>query len=111
MLEGLFGSKVLEKILFYLLLNDTSYGREMEKIFPESLSTLQKGLDRLESGGIIVSQLQGKTRVYTWNPRYPYLKELQSFLRKAYQFIPEEKKTQLYERKVRKRPRRKGKPL
>ena len=111
MLESLFGSKTIEKILFYLLVNDRCYGSQLHKVFNESLSPFQKGLDRLEAGGIIVSFLEGKTRIYQFNPRYPFLSELKKFLEKAYEFLPSEFKDRFYQPSIRKRPRRKGKPL
>lgn len=111
MLEPLFGSKSIEKILFFMLINNKCYGSQLSKVFEESLSPFQKGLDRLERGNIIVSFLEGKTRMYQFNPRYPFLSELKDFLQKAYEFLPSEYKERFYETKVRKRPRRKGKPL
>lgn len=110
-LEPIFGSKTIEKILFYLLKNSKSYGSQLSKIFQESLSSFQKGFDRLEAGGILVSFLEGKTRIYQFNPRYPFLKELKNFLGKAYLFLPQDFKDNYYEQKLRKRPRRRGKPL
>lgn len=110
MLENLFGSKIIEKILFYLLINNKCYGTQLSRIFGESLSPFQKGLDRLEAGGVIVSFLEGKTRIYQFNPRYPFLSELKAFLQRAYMFLPPEFKKHFYQPIVRKRPRRKGKP-
>lgn len=111
MLESLFSGKNIEKILFFLLVNQSCYGRQLAQTFQQSLSPIQKALDRLENGGIIVSFLKGKTRIYQFNPRYPFLQELKSLLEKAYMFLPEEFKNKYYEPKIRKRPRRKGKPL
>lgn len=111
MLEPLFGSKIIEKILFFLLINNRCYGTQLSKTFNKALSHFQKGLDRLEAGSIIVSFLEGKTRVYQFNPRYPFLSELKAFLQKAYEFLPDELKEQHYRPIVRRRPRRKGKPL
>lgn len=111
MLEPIFGGKNLEKILFFLLLNHRCYGRELHRSLEQALSTIQKALDRLENGGILVSFLEGKTRIYQFNPRYPFLKEFKAFLTKAYEFLPKELKEKYYEPKKRKRPRRKGKPL
>lgn len=111
MLEPLFGAKPIEKILFFLLTNNRCYGSELSRSFNESLSPFQKALDRLESGGVIVSFLQGRTRMYEFNPRYPFLKELKAFLEKAYTFLPTQTKINIYESMKRKRPRRKGKPL
>lgn len=111
MLEPLFGGKNIEKILFFLLINQRCYGRGLSRTFQQALSPIQKALDRLETGGIIVSFLEGKTRMYQFNPRYPFLQELKTLLKKAYIFLPQEFKNQYYEPKIRKRPRRKGKPL
>jgi len=111
MLEKLFGNPVIEKILFYLLLNEQGYGVQLSATLNVSLSSAQNALERLEAGGIVVSQMQGKTRVYQFNPRYPLLKELRTFLNKAYTFLPEKQKHQFYETPIRRRPRRKGKPL
>lgn len=111
MFELLFGGKNIEKILFFLLINKRCYGRELSSIFQQSVSPIQKALDRLEEGGIIVSFLEGKTRVYQFNKRYAFLKELKMLLEKAYIFLPKEFKDKYYDRKIRKRPRRRKKPL
>lgn len=111
MLEPIFGGKNIEKILFYLIINERCYGTHLGRSFEQALSPLQKALDRLESGGIIISFLEGKTRIYQFNPRYPFLQELKNLLEKAYTFLPQEFKNRYYEPKIRKRPRRKGKPL
>ncbi len=111
MFNELFGSKYTEKILFYLLRNRRGYGNQLARALAAALSPIQKSLDRLENGGILVSYLEGKTRLYEFNPRYPFLEELKNLLEKAYTFIPKEQKERYYEPKVRKRPRRKGKPL
>lgn len=111
MLEKLFGNPVIEKILFYILINEKGYASQMKKIFNIPLYSIQIALARLETGGIIVAQQEGKTRIYQFNPRYPLLKELKIFLTKAYSFLPEDYKSKYYEVPVRKRPRRTGKPL
>ncbi len=111
MLETLFGGKNIEKILFFILINNSCYASKLSNIFGEALSPFQKALDRLEIGNVLVSFLEGKTRIYKFNPRYPFLNELKSFLIKAYEFLPVEYKNKYYEPKIRKRPRRKGKPL
>lgn len=111
MLEKLFGNAVIEKILFYLLLNDKSYASQLREVFGIPLYSIQMALSRLEQGGILVRQPAGKTQIYQWNPRYPFLPELKAFLKKAYDFLPEKQRLQFYEAPIRKRPRRKGKPL
>ncbi len=109
-MESLFGNVVIEKVLFYLLINETCYPSELKRIFRSPLYSFQRALDRLEKGGIVVSHKKGKTLVYQFNPRYPFLAELKQFLEKAYDFFPDEIRKD-YEPIIRKRPRRKGKPL
>lgn len=111
MLESLFGNAVIEKELFYLLKNKKTYASELSRVFKIPLFSCQTALERLEKGGILASYKEGRTRVYTFNPRYPLLKELLQFLEKAYTFLPEEFQLKYYELPIRKRPRRKGKPL
>ncbi len=111
MLEKLFGNVVIEKILFYLLMNEKSYGSELSKILETPLYSVQKALMRLEDGGVIVALEEGKTRMFQFNPRYPFLKELKAFLNKAYDFLPIEMKKRFYEAPLRRRPRKTGKPL
>jgi hypothetical protein len=111
MLESLFGSSLIEKVLFFLLINQKCYPSQLKKTFNLPLYSLQRTLSRLEKGGILVSYTEGKTRLYTFNPRYIFLPELKIFLQKAYKFLPEEIKNKYYEPPIRKRPRRQGKPL
>jgi DNA-binding transcriptional ArsR family regulator len=108
MLESLFGNQTVERVLLYLQNYNEGYASEIAATFSISLSTVQKQLLRLENGGIIVSQSKGRTRVYLWNPRYSFLKELQSLLNKAFDFIPESEIKKYYRK--RQRPRRTGKP-
>ncbi|HSW86005.1 MAG TPA: winged helix-turn-helix domain-containing protein [Rhabdochlamydiaceae bacterium] len=111
MLEKLFGNAVIEKILFYLFVNERCYASKLRAIFAIPLYSVQNALSRLEQGGVIVRHAEGKTQIYQFNPRYPFLSELKAFLKKAYAFLPEEYRHQFYEIPIRKRPRRKGKPL
>lgn len=110
MLEYLFSNKNVEKILFYLFIHDKANGSELRKAFKTSLDPIQKTLRKLEEGGLLVSFLEGKTRVYFWNPRYPFLKEIKDLTKKAYDFLPPADK-ELYQPLIRKRPRKTGKPL
>lgn len=111
MLEALFGNESIERVLFYLLQNETCYALQLKKQFASALSPMQQALLRLEKGGILVSTLVGKTRIFQFNPRYPFLGEIRSFLKHTYETLPEEIKKKYYESSARKRPRRTGKPL
>lgn len=108
MLEGLFGNPVVEKIFFTLSVYGEGYPLGMAKTFGEPVNKFQQQLKRLEDSGIIVSRLAGRVRLYTFNPRYPFLKELRAFISKAYEYVPEKEKALYYRKRT--RPRRKGKP-
>lgn len=58
---------------------------------------------------MMVSRLAGRTRIYTFNPRYPLLDEVRSLLEKAITFYPQDEQDRLL--LSRQRPRRAGKPL
>jgi len=109
MLEPILGSQVRELILIYLAARNQGYAREIATFYKKSLSPVQNQLDRLENGNVLVSYTSGKTRIYSFNPRYPFLKELLDLLNKSISFLPKEKRDELF--LTRKRPRRKEKPL
>ena len=109
MLEPLLGSKSSERVLIFLLAREESYAREIARFFSISLDAVQKQLRKLERGGVLVSRTAGRTRMYRFNPRYPFLKELSALLKKALSFYPEEERENLLMN--RRRPRRSDKPL
>lgn len=111
MLESIFGNITIEKILFYLLVNERGYPSQVRRNFQSPLFTFQKAFARLEKGGILVSHKEGKNLIYQFNPRYPFIDALKVFLENAYGALPDEIKDKYYEPKTRKRPRRSGKPL
>lgn len=109
MLEKIFGSTTAEKMLLYLTAYGEGYASGISKTFDIPLNMVQKQLARFEEAGLIVSTLKGRTRLYVWNPRYPFLKEFEALLEKVFEFVPQEEKERYY--LERRRPRRKGKPL
>ena len=110
MLEGIFGNASAEKVLLYLEQYEEGYATAIARTFDGiSLNMAQRQLERFERAGALISSLQGRTRLYTWNPRYPFRRELRALLRKALDQLPaSERKRYFTERR---RPRRAGKPL
>jgi len=109
MLASLFGSKNAERVLIYLFARDEGYAREIARFFETDLKSIQNQLDKLEAAGVLSSRAVGRTRPYTFNPRYPFLSELKSLLEKALTFYPEEEREKLIMN--RRRPRGRGKSL
>lgn len=109
MLEPLLGSKNAERVLMFIFARDEGYTREIARFFESDPASIQKQLLRLEAGGVLVSRPAGRTRLYSFNPRYPFLRELKLLLKKASRFYTGEDRENLFMN--RRRPRRGGKTL
>jgi hypothetical protein len=109
MIEVILGSKNAEKVLIYIYARGEGYAREIARFYETDLFPIQKQLDKLEAGGVLVSREMGKTRPYVFNPRYPFLNELKALLEKALSFFPQEEQEKLMMN--RRRPRAREKPL
>lgn len=96
MLEALCGNKNVQKILIFLFVNGKCYGTQLHRSFGTPLTPLQKALNRLEKGGLIISYYEGKTRLYQFNPSYPLMIELELLLKKAYTLLPAQSKKEYY---------------
>ena len=109
MIEPILGSASSERVLMFLFARDQGYAREIARFFNSDLAPIQKQLEKLENGGVLVSKLAGRTRVFSFNPRYPMLDEVRKLLEKTLQFYPDDTHEALT--MERRRPRRRGKPL
>ncbi len=109
MLEPIVGSKSSEKVFIFLVARGEGYATEIARFFDTDLYAIQKQLERLENSEVLVSKKVGRTRVYQFNPRYPFLIELKSLLERVLSFYPEDIQEKLVMN--RRRPRKKDKPL
>lgn len=109
MLEPILGSKSSEQALIFLVARETGYPTEIARFFDADLYAIQKQLERLEDADVLVSSKVGRTRVFQFNPRYPFLDELKSLLEKSLSYYPEDIRENLLLN--RRRPRKKDKPL
>jgi predicted transcriptional regulator len=108
MLESIFGNINKERVLLFIYIQGSGFAREMARVFGVSLRSIQLQIKNLEDGGVIVGFDKGRTREYQLNPRFYFLPELKKLLKKLYDVIPEAEKEEFY--RIRRRPRRKGKP-
>ncbi len=109
MLEPLFESEAKERALLYIYTHGESYPREIARSLGLYVNTVQYQLLKLEGGGVLYSKLKGRVRLFGFNPRYPFKKELEALLEKALTFVSEAERQRLYTPRL--RPRRTGKPL
>ena len=90
MLRALFGSESTERILVYIYARQKGFPSEIANFYNSSLTPIQQKLNKLEEGGILVSFYAGRTLLYSFNPRYPFLLELKALLMKALDYYPED---------------------
>jgi DNA-binding transcriptional ArsR family regulator len=108
LLDGLFGNATAGKVLAFVAMNRETYARELAERFGISLSMVQNQLLRLEGAGVLVSIARGRTRLFSFNPRYPLAEDLEAMLRRAVELMPERERERYL---ARRRPRARGKRL
>jgi len=109
MLEPIVGSKSSEQVFIFLVARENGYATEIARFFNADLYAIQRQLERLENADVLASKKVGRTRVYQFNPRYPFLEELKALLICVLNYYPKEIKEELIMN--RRRPRKKDKPL
>lgn len=109
MLEAIFGNATAERVLLYLENYEEGYAQAIADTFDDvTLRMVQVQLARFERGGVLVSEQIGRTRLFSWNPRYAFRRELRALLRRALAALPESERRKFFMQ--RRRPRRAGKP-
>jgi hypothetical protein len=108
-LKGILRAESQEKILVYLLLRGSGYGKSIAEFYDVPTNPVQKQLARLEADGVIVSRLIGKVRSYELNRRYPFIEPLTKLLKAAVAAYPQEISNELMVQRT--RPRQAGKPV
>ena len=109
MLKSLFGNDVIEKVLFYILVYGKAYAKKLSMVYGIPVNGIQQQLKRLEAGGILYSENLGRVRIYGFNPRYAFIRELKQLLDRAMDFMPKSEIENIY--RERSRPRQAGKPI
>lgn len=109
LLKGLFRAETQEKMLIYLLLRGSGYGKSIAEFYGVPTNPVQKQLARLEADGVIVSQSVGQVRNFELNLRYPFLEPLKTLLKAALAAYPQDTVNALMMQRT--RPRQPGKAL
>ena len=103
-----FGGQVRTLVLPALVLLEESFPRELARLLEVSLNGVQQALRRQEVDALVAARAAGRMRLYRLNPRYFAREELGEYLKRL-----AKAEDNLLERtaKLRRRPRRAGKPL
>jgi hypothetical protein len=108
-LQDLFGGKAAEAVLLSLFHYGETYGRAVHKDFEVALDGVQRQLDRFERSGALVCKRQGRTLVYSWNPKSRMASRLRDLIGVVYDGLSLEAKEVLFAQ--RRLPRAKDKPV
>jgi DNA-binding transcriptional ArsR family regulator len=96
MAETVMGDGAIERILFAI----ESYGyislAMLSKLFNAPINEFNQHLKRLENFGILVSEKGGYIRIYKFNYKYPFLRELRALVKRSIKFLPEKEKQKYY---------------
>lgn len=109
MIESLLGNKTAEKTLLYIVNYGEGHTSGIAQTFELPKSQVRKQLLKLEAGGVLVGRSIGNIRMFQFNPRCPYKKELEILLEKVLSLVPKADQEKYY--RQRRRPRRTGKAL
>jgi len=109
MLEGIFGNRTAERVLLHIYHYGEIHAAAIARDYQMAVNPVKGQLDRFEHAGILVSEEVGRSRVYSFNPKSPLVTPVRSLLQIAYENIPLKEREQIFG--VRRRPRRKGKPV
>ncbi len=108
-LQDLFGGKAAEAVLLSMFHHGEAYGRAIARDFGVALDGVQRQLDRFERSGALVCKRQGRTLVYTWNPKSRVSTRLRDLTGVVYDGLTQEAKEGLF--MLRRQPRAKDKPV
>lgn len=108
-LQDLFGGRAAEAVLLHLFHYGETYGRAVSRDFAVSLDSVQRQLERFERAGVLVCKRQGRTLVYSWNPKSRLASRLRDLVSVVHESLsPKTKETWFHERRL---PRSKDKPV
>lgn len=108
-LAEMFGSRAAEAALLHLFHHGESYSRAISSDFEISLDSVQRQLEKFERSGVLVAMRQGRTVVYSFNPRSKAAARLRDLVAVYYDGMSLEAKEQLFA--IRRRHRSKDKPI
>ena len=108
-LQELFGGRAAEAVLLSLFHDGEAYGRAVARNFEVSLDSVQRQLDRFERAGTLVCKRQGRTLVYSWNPKSRVASRLRDLVGVIYDSLDLRAREALFSE--RRRPRAKDKPV
>jgi hypothetical protein len=104
---SIFGTEMRTRLMLLITVLDETYPAQLSRYAGASISSVQRTLDLLERESLIATRPL-VVRAVTLNPLYPAAKELKAFLLRVAEGYPQYESIAA---SIRRRPRRRGKPL
>ncbi|XDD42291.1 winged helix-turn-helix domain-containing protein [Leptospira sp. WS60.C2] len=108
-LDGIFGNKTASRVLLHLFHYNEIHAAAIAKDYGVASTPIRMQLERFEKTGIIVAKNVGRTRVFSFNQKSPFVKPMKAILEIFYHSLTIEEKEKVFS--TRRRPREKGKPV
>ncbi|AVQ11216.1 Uncharacterized protein XB16_0881 [Leptospira santarosai] len=103
-LDGIFGNGTASKVLLHVF-----HSSAIAKDYNTAVTPIRLQLERFENAGVLVTKQIGRSRVFSFNPKSPFVKPLKEILSIYYNSLSIEEKEKLFP--TRRRPKEKGKPV
>jgi len=87
-LRYILGNATAEKVLLHVYYHNGATGRQISRDHNIDLDPVQKQLKRFEKGGVLRKERKGRSLIYYFDERCPYLEEIVGMLRKLYNGTP-----------------------
>jgi len=107
MIEAIVGNRTAERVLLHIYHYGEIHAAAIASDYGTVVNPIRLQLERFENGNIFVSKAVGRTRLYSFNQKSPYVKPLMEILKITYEAIPLKEREQIFNQ--RRRPRKKGK--
>ena len=109
MLDKIFGNETIALIYLNLFHYGEIYSALIEKNTGVGSRAVLNQLSKMEEVGILVSRSVGRTRLYQFNPKSPFVKPIKEIIQITYLNMTLKLKEKMF--KERMRPRAKGKEV
>lgn len=108
-LDGIFGNKTASRVLLHLFHYNEIHSAAIANDYQLAPTPIRLQLERFEKAGILVAKNVGRTRVFSFNQKSPFVKPIKVILEIFYNSLTIEEKERIFSE--RRRPRQKGKPV
>ncbi|PJZ51549.1 hypothetical protein [Leptospira adleri] len=108
-LDGIFGNGTASRVLLHVYHYNEIHSSAIANDYGTAVTPIRLQLERFERSGILVAKNVGRSRVFAFNPKSPFVKPIKDILAIFYNSLSLEEKESIFS--TRRRPRQKGKPV